>query len=122
MKSMFYEAFKISFTVFALLIFIGVILLFWYPPKEAFQIVFGVGYGLFLPGFAWSYALITHRSLSLGERAVLGFGFSFPLLSTAIFFGNALGMKINFRSVIILVAILILLGLLIAIFKRNTTQ
>jgi uncharacterized membrane protein len=89
---------------------------------EAFRIVFGSVYVLFLPGFVLSYAFFPKTAKDEGkekgeidwiERVVLSFALSIAVVPLLIFYLNLIGMKINvLNSFFTILAIVIISGIL----------
>lgn len=107
---------KILAGVVGVLIIVSLILVFWYPWLEAFRIVFGAAYVLFLPGFVWTYVFFRKEKPDLIERLTFSVAISVALVPVTMFFLNALGMKINFINSFLLVLGLVGLGLIARLF------
>lgn len=52
--------------------------------------LFGIVYVLFLPGFLWSFCLLRHRQVTLGERMTIGVMLSFILVPLVAYYLNRL--------------------------------
>ncbi len=74
---------------------------------------------LFLPGLALSFAFFKKSQIDLIERIALSFALSISTVPLLAFYMNLLGVPIRKESVVAQVAIIILIGLGIYIFRRK---
>ena len=91
-------AIEIALVFFTLLLVSFLLVLFTklsYP--EAFRIVFGSVYVLFLPGFVMSFAFFPLKQKSIDgiERIAISFALSIAVVPLAVFYLNLIGLRIN---------------------------
>lgn len=89
------------------LIVLSIILSF-FIGLNAFMIVFGSIYVLFLPGFVLSFVFFDKKKIDVLERIALSFALSIAVVPLFVFYLNLIGMKINKLSVS-----LVILGIII---------
>ncbi len=80
---------------------------------NAFRIVFGAVYVLFLPGFAMSFIFFDKGNIDLLERIALSFALSISVVPLVVFYLNLIGMKINALNVSLIILGIILISLVI---------
>lgn len=100
-----------KYTLFILLC-ISVILSF-FIGWNAFRIVFGSLYVLFLPGFTMSFIFFEKGNIDLLERIALSFALSISVVPLVVFYLNLIGMKINALNVSLIILGIILISLVI---------
>lgn len=114
-----------------------VALIFAFPIKQTFRVIFGSIYVLFVPGFIWSYVFFPKKSpsntplekednkgilekpLDLIERITLSIALSMAMGPLLIFFLNKVGVKINFLNSFIELLILIIAGFVILFIQEQ---
>ena len=92
---------------------VGSIILSFFIGLEAFRIVFGSVYVLFLPGLVWTYVFFRKKEIDGLERIALSFALSIAIVPLMVFYLNLIGMKINVLSVSLLILFIIVLGLIV---------
>jgi uncharacterized membrane protein len=82
------------------------ILSIWLPMNQAFRVIFGSFYLLFLPGFMWSWVFWEPKELDVIERGALSLGLSIAIVPLAVFLLNKAGIRINlFNSIFEILAL-----------------
>lgn len=122
---MFHKTGKIAFlSVFIGLFLFAGILTFWLPLLQAFRLVFGIVFLLFVPGFfvtEFAFPRESHeeqRQLDWIERITLSFALSISVVPLIVFFLNKAGIAITALNIFLEVAGLVfVLGIIIA-FQR----
>jgi uncharacterized membrane protein len=85
----------------------------WLPIREAFRIVFGSVYVLFLPGFVLSFIFSPikrqgEKEIDIIERIALSFALSIAIVPLLVFYLNLVGIKINVLNVAFVIVFIII--------------
>jgi len=100
---------NVFFAVLGLLL-ISCLVCIWLPPGQAFRIVFGSFYVLFLPGWALTLAFLQRSEIDIVERITLSFALSISIVPLLVFYLNLIGMKITLVNIVLIVLAVILLS------------
>ena len=95
------------------------LILYFFIGLNAFRIVFGSIYVLFLPGFVLSFAFFEKKEIGILERIALSFALSIAVVPLVVFYLNLIGMKINAINVSLVVLGILIIGGLFYVYKRN---
>lgn len=116
---MFKKWLKYSILGIIILIIISFILGFWFPILQAFRIVFGMVYLLFLPGFVWTWVFWQKSELDGIERFILSLVLSIALVPLVVFFLNKVGVKINLLNSFLEILGIIVFGFVLIIIQNK---
>ena len=83
----------------------------WLPIREAFRIVFGSIYVLFLPGFVLSFVFFHKKEIDIIERIALSFALSIAIVPLLVFYLNLAGMRINIINIAFIIAFIVIGGI-----------
>lgn len=114
--------FKINHnTVFALILILIVIsiVLYSYIGLNAFRIVFGSVFVLFVPGLIISYLFFDKLEIEWLERVALSFALSISIVPLLVFYLNLLGMKMNVVNVSILIIVIDVISYIAYKYKQK---
>ncbi len=120
---MFHKTEKIVFiSVFVILLLLSVVLTFWLPLLQAFRLVFGIVFLLFVPGFFVIEVAFPRssydeqRQLDWIERITLSFALSISVVPLIVFFLNKAGIAITALNIFLEVTgFIFVLGIIIAL-------
>lgn len=96
-----------------IVLIVGSIVLSFFIGLEAFRIIFGSVYVLFMPGLVWTYVFFRNKEIDGLERIALSFALSIAIVPLMVFYLNLIGMKLNVLSVSLVILFIIVLGLII---------
>lgn len=97
------------------LIVISLILTIFMPILDAFRIVFGSVYVLFIPGYIISFIFFKNE-IDLLERIALSFALSIAIVPLIIFYLNLIGLKISALNSFLTILGIILISLAILLW------
>ncbi|MFA5134738.1 MAG: DUF1616 domain-containing protein [Patescibacteria group bacterium] len=103
----------ISLVSFGFLVLIAFILSFFLTLSEAFRLVFGTMFILFIPGFAWSWIFWKRGSIDAIERGTLSIALSIAFVPLTTYLLFKAGIAISLFNVLIEVAGLIIAAIVI---------
>lgn len=101
---------KLTQNIGLFLLFSTAVLTLWIRPFEAFRLVFGGFYILFVPGLIMTYAFFEEKELSLLERFPFAFGLSLVTVALTVFSLFRAGMVISTWTILAVVTGLSLLA------------
>ncbi len=81
---------------------------------RAFHILAGVSLVLIAPGLFWSFAFFSPGELPLFDRLLISLPLSLFMVALTLFIGSLLGVVLTSRTMLLLIAVLILLGAIAA--------
>lgn len=81
---------------------------------RAFHILAGGALVLIAPGFAWSFAFFSPDELPPFDRLLISLPLSLFTAALTLFIGSQLGVPLTSRTMLLLIAVLILLGAIAA--------
>ena len=98
----------------------SLIALIWLPLHQAFRIVFGSVFVLFLPGFVWTWVVWKKEQINPLERFVLSIALSLGVVPFTIFILHTLGLAINTTTIFFQITGIILIGIItICVMNKN---
>jgi len=109
---------KYSILSIFILVLVALILTIGLPMDQAFRIVFGSVYLLFIPGFVWSWIFWKKDQLDAIERFTLSLALSIALIPLVVFLLNKVGVKINLVNSVLETLGVIVVGIII-LFLEN---
>lgn len=117
---------KYSILSIFILVLVALILTIGLPIDQAFRIVFGSVYLLFIPGFVWSWVFWKKDQLDTIERFTLSLALSIAIIPLVIFLLNKVGVKINLVNSVLETLGVIAVGIMILflgnVFKNKKSS
>ncbi len=101
------------------LLILSLIIAIWLGLAQAFRLVYGSVFALFLPGFLLSHLFYDKRKIDLLERIALSFALSISIIPLLVFYLNLIGLRVNtLNSILIISGVCVLATAWLVIKKK----
>src|SRR4030042_5367013 len=102
------KAIIIHLLMLIVLLIIFFIATYWLNYKEAFRLVFGLFYVLFLPGYVLTYVFFKNKKINWITRITFSLGLSIAVVPMSVFYLNLLGVEITDLNVALIIGLIII--------------
>jgi len=109
-----------GFVIVVILTFFSFLATIWLNMTQAFTMVFGTFFVLFVPGYFWTF-VIFHGIKPL-ERITTSIALSITFVPLTMFAANKLGFRPSPLSIIIEIIIIALIAILVLFIKKSVKQ